>query len=61
MFELNECTGTLKAESLYEAATELDLNTFCGRFRIDAESGQQLGRHILLTQWRLDCKVVLSR
>jgi hypothetical protein len=37
----------------------LDCNTFYGRFRIDAQSGKQVGHRILLIRWREGRKVVL--
>lgn len=45
---------------LRNAASELDCNTFYGRFRIDSRTGMQTGHRVLLVRWRIGSKVVLS-
>ena len=60
---LKECierAGSLNDESLYQAAKERSFSTFYGCFRIDPESGRQIGHRITLTQWQEGRKVVLS-
>ncbi len=54
-----ERADTLDTQSLYEAATKLDLTTFYGPFRIEPASGRQIGHRILLTRWQRGRKVVL--
>ena len=51
--------GSLADEQLAEVVVRLDLNTFYGRFRIDADSGGQIGHQVLLVQWQQQRKVVL--
>lgn len=42
---------------LRAAATELDVETFYGQFRIDAATGRQLGHQMLLVRWVAGRKV----
>jgi branched-chain amino acid transport system substrate-binding protein len=58
--ECIERAGSLEDEQLREAASELDFNTFYGRFRVDPVTGCQIGHRILLVQWQQGRKVVLS-
>jgi len=60
---LEECTrrtSVLDNYTLLSIAAELDFSTFYGRFRIDPESGKQLGHRVLLVQWQRGQKVVLT-
>ena len=60
---LAECihrADSLEDEKLRRVASSLDCNTFYGRFRIDSESGRQIGHQILLVRWHNDRKEVLS-
>jgi branched-chain amino acid transport system substrate-binding protein len=60
---LTQCVlrpGSLEDEELRQEVAGLDLNTFYGKFRIDARTGRQIGHRILLTQWRQGRKVVIS-
>ena len=55
---VEEC-GTLDDGPLRQAAASLDFTTFYGRFRIDADTGRQVGKPSLLVQWRQGRKVVV--
>lgn len=55
---VEEC-GTLDDGALRQAAASLDFTTFYGRFRIDADTGKQIGKPSLLVQWRQGRKVVV--
>jgi ABC-type branched-subunit amino acid transport system substrate-binding protein len=60
---LTECIlriTTLDDEALRNAASNLDCNTFYGRFRIDSRTGMQTGHRVLLIRWENGRKVVLS-
>ena len=60
---LAECirqAGSLEDECLREVASKLDFNTFYGRFRIDPETGCQIGHRILLIRWERGRKIVLG-
>ena len=54
-----EQAGTLENRALREAAGELDFSTFYGRFRIDPDTGRQIGRSPLIIQWQRGRKVVV--
>ena len=54
-----ERAGSLDDGALRNAASELDISTFYGRFKIDPETGKQVGRSTLLVQWQEGRKVVL--
>ena len=54
-----EESGSLEDGALREAAASLDFTTFYGRFRIDAETGRQVGKPSLLVQWRKGRKVIV--
>jgi branched-chain amino acid transport system substrate-binding protein len=59
---VTECirrAASLDDDRLRSIASDLDCNTFYGRFRIDAQSGKQVGHRILLIRWREGRKVVL--
>jgi len=60
---LTECIlriTTLDDEAVRNAASNLDCNTFYGRFRIDSLTGMQTGHRVLLIRWENGRKVVLS-
>jgi branched-chain amino acid transport system substrate-binding protein len=59
---LTECirrAASLDDEKLRSTASDLDCNTFYGRFRIDARTGIQTGHRALLIRWQGGYKVVL--
>jgi len=51
--------GSLDGDKLRSAASDLDCHTFYGRFRLDAQSGKQVGHRILLIRWQNGNKIVL--
>ena len=55
---VEECRS-LDNRALRDAASSLDFTTFYGRFRIDADTGRQVGKPSLLVQWRQGRKVVV--
>ena len=55
---VEEC-GSLDDPALREAASSLDFTTFYGRFRIDSDTGRQVGKSTLLVQWQQGRKVVV--
>ena len=56
-----EEAGTLEDEALREAARRLDFSTFYGRFKIDPDTGCQIGRSTVLVQWQQGRKVVIGQ
>ena len=44
--------GTYDNEALFRAAQRLDCRTFYGRFRLDPETGVQIGHETMLVQWQ---------
>src|SRR6266571_1076939 len=59
---LTECVwraASLDDEKLRSTASDLDCNTFYGRFRIDSRTGIQTGHRVLLIRWQRGHKVVL--
>ena len=54
-----EEAGSLEAGALREAASTLDFTTFYGRFRIDPDTGRQVGRSVVIVQWQGGRKAVL--
>ena len=54
-----EQSETPDDEPLRDAARNLDISTFYGRFKIDPVTGQQVGRSTLIVQWQKGKKVVL--
>ena len=59
---LTECirqAASLDNENLRGTASDLDCNTFYGRFRIDSRTGIQTGHRVLLIRWQGGHKVVL--
>ena len=55
---VEEC-GSLEDETLRRTASSVDFTTFYGRFRIDPDTGRQIGKPSLLVQWRQGRKVVV--
>ena len=51
--------GTLDDTALWEAAAGLDFTTFYGRFRIDPDSGRQVGRSGVIIQWQQGRKAII--
>ena len=51
--------GTLDDPALWEAAAGLDFTTFYGRFRIDPDSGRQVGRSGVIVQWQQGRKAII--
>jgi len=59
---LTECirqAASLDDETLRSTASDLDCNTFYGRFRIDSRTGIQTGHRVLLIRWQGGYKAVL--
>ncbi len=54
-----EEAGTLEDRVLRETANRLDFSTFYGRFKIDPNTGLQVGRFTLLIQWQGGRKAVV--
>ncbi len=54
-----EETGSLDNGILRAHASALDFRTFYGRFKIDAETGRQVGRSVVIVQWQHGRKVVV--
>ena len=54
-----EAAGTLDNDGLRETAGALDFSTFYGRFKIDAATGRQVGRSVVLVQWQEGGKTVV--
>ena len=60
---LSECIqrcSSLDCEKLLDMASNLDCNTFYGRFRIDSRTGIQTGHGALLIRWQGSEKIVLT-
>jgi len=54
-----EAAGTLDQGALREAAAALDFSTFYGRFKIDPDTGRQIGRSTVIIQWQRGRKVIV--
>ena len=54
-----EEAGTLDNGRLRETANRLDFTTFYGRFKLDPETGSQVGRSVVIVQWQRGEKVVV--
>jgi branched-chain amino acid transport system substrate-binding protein len=54
-----ESAGTLDQHALRQVASTLDFTTFYGRYRIDPDTGRQLGHRMPVVQWQGDRKVVV--
>jgi len=50
---------TLEDDQLFAAARELELTTFFGRFKLDPETGRQVGHRTVLVQWQDGEKAVI--
>jgi ABC-type branched-subunit amino acid transport system substrate-binding protein len=60
---LAECiqhAGSLDDDALHGAASQLDIATLYGRFRMDPASGRQVGHRMLLVEWRGGRKVQIA-
>ncbi len=51
--------GGLEDDRLLAAARELDLTTFFGRFKLDPETGRQIGHQTVLVQWQEGEKLII--
>jgi len=47
-----EAAGALNQGALRKSANTLDFATFYGRFKIDPDTGKQVGRSIVIIQWQ---------
>lgn len=56
-----QLAGSAKREDLWEAAVALDTSTLFGGFRIDPETGQQLGHETVLVRWQQGEPVLVSQ
>ena len=56
-----EEAGTLEDAALRVVAGRLDFSTFYGRFKIDPDTGCQIGRSTVLVQWQHGSKVVIGQ
>jgi branched-chain amino acid transport system substrate-binding protein len=54
-----ETAGTVEDRVLRAAAGRLDFSTFFGRFKIDPDTGRQIGHAAVLAQWQGGRKVVV--
>ena len=54
-----ELAGSLDDDALRQAARALDLTTFYGRFRLDPDSGQQIGHPMVVVQWQAGRKQIV--
>ena len=54
-----EDTGSLDNGILRAQASKLDFTTFYGRFKIEPETGRQIGRSVVIVQWQPGRKVVV--
>lgn len=50
---------SLDNDRLRYVVSDLDCNTFYGRFRVDPQTGKQVGHHLLFVQWKNRAKSVL--
>jgi branched-chain amino acid transport system substrate-binding protein len=51
--------GDTRADALLAAARRLDCTTLFGRFRLDPETGRQVGQQMLTVQWQDDARIVV--
>ena len=54
-----EIAGALDDDALRSAAAALDITTFYGRFRLDPETGQQVGHSMVVAQWQAGQKAIV--
>lgn len=55
-----EMAGVLEQQALRDAASTLDFSTFYGRFKIDPDTGRQIGRSVVIVQWQQGRKVIIG-
>jgi branched-chain amino acid transport system substrate-binding protein len=54
-----EMAGSLDDAALRRAASTLDLTTFYGRFRLDQQTGRQIGHTMVVAQWQAGQKQIV--
>ena len=54
-----EEVGRCEPRALRQVANRLDFTTFYGRFKIDAQTGSQVGHVMPVAQWRNGGKVIV--
>jgi branched-chain amino acid transport system substrate-binding protein len=54
-----EVAGVLEQRALREAANTLDFSTFYGRFKIEPDTGRQIGRSVVIVQWQQGRKAIV--
>ena len=54
-----EHAGTLDDVALRDVAGQLEFSTFYGKFKIDSETGRQIGRSVVLVQWQQGRKAIV--
>ena len=54
-----EHTGTTDDRALRDAAGQLEFSTFYGKFKIDPDTGRQIGRSVVIVQWQQGRKVIV--
>jgi len=54
-----QAAGSVDTGTLWRAVAALDVQTVFGRFRLDPETGEQVGHQAVLTQWRNGVQVVV--
>ena len=54
-----ELVGSLENDTLRRAAGTLDLTTFYGRFRLDRQTGRQVGHTMVVAQWQAGRKQIV--
>lgn len=54
-----EHTGTADDQALRDAAGQLEFSTFYGKFKIDPDTGRQIGHSVVLVQWQQGRKVIV--
>jgi ABC-type branched-subunit amino acid transport system substrate-binding protein len=54
-----DLAGSLENDALRRAAGTLDLTTFYGRFRLDRQTGRQVGHTMVVAQWQAGRKQIV--
>ena len=54
-----ESAGTVENRALRARASTEDFSTFYGRFKIDPDTGRQVGRSVVIVQWQQGRKVIV--
>ena len=54
-----ECAGTVDDQALRDVAGQVEFSTFYGKFKIDPDTGRQVGRSVVLVQWQQGRKVIV--